>query len=115
MSPIETVQLNLKSLQVLDRRISTLSENGCGDPSQLKEAMDNRAQLLRQIPQQWASLYQRVALSLGTALAEIQGNACGACFVILPYQFVIELRRLVDVRQCPSCKRILLAPRDAVK
>ncbi len=44
----------------------------------------------------------------GIAVVEINSNTCSGCFMNLPPQLVIEVRKKNKIIQCPSCQRILV-------
>ncbi len=43
----------------------------------------------------------------GLAIVEIKGGSCQGCFINLPPQLVIEVRKGVEILDCYSCGRIL--------
>lgn len=43
----------------------------------------------------------------GVGIVSIQGNVCMGCHMILPAQFVNEVRSGLDIKFCPYCSRIL--------
>jgi predicted nucleic acid-binding Zn-ribbon protein len=67
-----------------------------------------KAEVYPKIPSQYLSLYQRLAAQRGgVAVVELRGNSCGECHMLLPAQFVNDLRRTQRIDQCQNCKRIL--------
>ena len=48
----------------------------------------------------------------GIAIVEINSNTCGGCFMNLPPQLIIEIRKKNKIIQCPSCQRILIWNED---
>ena len=88
-------------------KITRVKEQEISDGIREIEAKRNRFQ--DQIPAKDLSLYQRVAKARGgIGAVDVRGTSCSGCNMILPAQFVSELRRSKTIEQCPSCKRILL-------
>ncbi len=52
-------------------------------------------------------LFRRVTKFRGDAVTRTQDGACGACHVTLRPQMFLDMRHNDEVRQCPSCSRIL--------
>ena len=48
----------------------------------------------------------------GIAIVEINSNTCSGCFMNLPPQLIIEIRKKNKIIQCPSCQRILIWNED---
>ena len=64
---------------------------------------------LGELPVALRGRYQRIhTAKKGQALAELVGTACAACGATLPPQTAIEVRRGLNVMECPSCGRILV-------
>ncbi len=54
------------------------------------------------------ALYERLLTAReGTALAELDGRICQACFMEVPTNLYVRVARATSLTQCPSCDRIL--------
>jgi len=49
----------------------------------------------------------------GTAVVEVRNGTCQGCHMHVPPQLFNELKKFRDVRQCPSCHRILYVRADS--
>jgi predicted nucleic acid-binding Zn-ribbon protein len=68
-----------------------------------------RNKLVKNINAQLLSQYDLIrSRRQGVAIVKINSNTCSACFMNLPPQLVIEVRKKDKVVQCPSCQRILI-------
>lgn len=83
-----------------------------------KELLAHRGEektILQKLPRDVVSRYQMIRSRRdGVAVAEVQKEACQACFMRIPPQTFIEIVRKSRLVQCPSCHRILIPPRDGV-
>lgn len=60
------------------------------------------------LPREALELYTRLlAAREGEAMAELEGRMCQSCFMEIPTNLVVRLRRGAELVQCPSCDRIL--------
>jgi predicted nucleic acid-binding Zn-ribbon protein len=85
---------------------------------QLEEARANRERLLKQLPKNWSSLYNRISARIrdGVAVAEAKNGACTACYMALRPQVMSDVRRGDEVITCDNCNRILYyAPQKAAQ
>ena len=61
-----------------------------------------------EVPREAMELYTKLLQAReGEALAELEGRMCQACFMEIPTNLVVRLRRGLELVQCPSCDRIL--------
>jgi predicted nucleic acid-binding Zn-ribbon protein len=52
--------------------------------------------------------FRRIAkMNQGQAVARISNETCMGCFMNVPPQLCIEVRRLKQMISCPQCSRIL--------
>lgn len=114
MDALRNQLLELRSCRnLLEKELKTRSEiTGKRDVEILSGIREIEAQKLyfqSQVPEQYLSLYKKVALSRGgIGVVEVNGTCCSGCNMVLPPQFVNDLRRSRTLEQCPNCKRILL-------
>lgn len=75
-----------------------------------------RAQLTNSIEPRLLKKYEQIfARRSGNAVVEVRGGTCTGCNIQLPPQFYNELQRVEDIRECPSCHRILFWRPDALE
>ncbi len=63
-----------------------------------------RASLLKQIPKEYAEVYERIRRRHPLAIAEVKNGFCFGCFQQLPTQLLTKSNEIVT---CPNCGRIL--------
>ncbi|MBD3245913.1 MAG: hypothetical protein GF333_02780 [Candidatus Omnitrophica bacterium] len=72
-----------------------------------------REELAKDIDKKLLSRYERLlSVGQGRALAPIQGDSCGACYMRVTHQTINEVRMYKDPISCESCMRILYIPDD---
>ena len=59
------------------------------------------------VPEEFLTLYTRVAKQRGTGAAEAREGMCQACHVRMRVQIWVEVRKNDQIFQCESCSRIL--------
>ena len=59
------------------------------------------------LPEDVLELFQRVANRRGEGVAEARDGQCQLCHVVMRPQMFVDVKRNDDIRQCPSCSRIL--------
>lgn len=75
----------------------------------IREIDSLKSQLIARTNVSYVLLYQRIfSTRSGLAISRVRGNACGACHMLLPAQFLIRLSQSPAVEQCPACSRILV-------
>jgi predicted nucleic acid-binding Zn-ribbon protein len=112
---IENAQSLLKEMQIKRSLLENdvTSQSGItrgidsGTMEQIRELEKKKVPIRDHIPLVYSSLYLRLIAMKGTAVAGLRGNSCMGCYMVLPAQFVNDLRRSATIQQCPSCKRIL--------
>ena len=76
----------------------------------LREEIERaRADVTKKVRADILRKYEGIRSRKGTAVAEAIDGVCRGCNVSLPPQFYAKLMAPLDVMQCPSCLRILLA------
>ena len=76
---------------------------------ELEQARIDRERLLKELPKQMSSLYNRISKRIrdGVAVAEARNGACTACYMALRPQVMADVRRGAEVITCDNCNRIL--------
>lgn len=69
-----------------------------------------RAEIVAALPEPLLTIYQRVRRSGGIAAAELIGNQCGACRIVIDNVALAGIRGAAtqDVVRCPECGAILI-------
>lgn len=75
--------------------------------AELKTAVQQRQEAAAAIEKQILLQYQKLLNSIGTALAEARGEACSGCFMSIPPQVFVNVKKNENVINCPNCGRIL--------
>ncbi len=85
--------------------------------SELEKQTKKRDEVMKTIPPNWASVYNRLVQRSedGIAVAEVVNGSCSACFMSLRPQVIQQLRRANDIITCENCTRILYIPIDDAK
>ncbi len=77
--------------------------------SKIEEENKVREKYVRDLDKKILSVYNLIrSRRNGIAIVEINSNTCGACYMNLPPQLIIEIRKKNKIIQCPSCQRILI-------
>ncbi|MBU1121248.1 MAG: hypothetical protein KKF54_00915 [Candidatus Omnitrophica bacterium] len=80
---------------------------------QLKIAQDKRGKISRDVDKAILSKYERLLNSRsGLALAPVNHDSCGACFLRTNHKTINEIKMYKDLIFCDSCVRILYIPED---
>ena len=117
---MEEIEEKEKSFKEIEKNFETLKkefedflkESEKKEEDIKKVISDNsaiREKLSKKINNQLLSQYDLIrSRRQGVAIVKINSNTCSACFMNLPPQLVIEVRKKNRIVQCPSCQRILL-------
>ena len=103
----------VRERRVRVERVSPAAENECLLPQpsptpQIAEMESLKNRILERFSPGQQELYRRVAaLKDGTGVAKLSGLLCSGCNMVLPAQFVAELRKHQAIQQCLSCRRFL--------
>lgn len=94
--------------QGIDGRIEGLRE----ELKRLEDALvikrDERLRVATRVDDEVLKRYERILASKGdSALANCSDGACSGCYMTLPPQTVIEVKRADHLMECQSCGRIL--------
>jgi predicted nucleic acid-binding Zn-ribbon protein len=92
----------------LDARIEALGQELSRLDDALAVKRDERLRVATRIDGAVLERYERILASKGdTALANVSDGACSGCYMTLPPQTVIEVKRADRLMECQSCGRIL--------
>ena len=76
---------------------------------QFKNLESERQVLESQLPQNILKRYQYlIKVANGVAVGFVEKGTCSACHTIIPPQYVIELRKSIDIQYCMTCQRFLI-------
>ena len=100
-----------------DRELLERAEALRGELSRLGDALavkrDERLRVAKRIDPSVLERYERILASKGdSALAPVLDGACSGCYIKLPPQTVIEIKRADRLIECQSCGRILIFRRE---
>jgi predicted nucleic acid-binding Zn-ribbon protein len=99
--------------QDLDGRITSLKEELSRLDDALAVKRDERLRVATRIDDAVLQRYERILASKGdSALANCSDGACSGCYMTLPPQTVIEVKRADHLMECQSCGRILFWQRE---
>jgi predicted nucleic acid-binding Zn-ribbon protein len=75
---------------------------------ELKEIEEERQKSIARIPKQLLSQYQKLlGTKAGIAIAEARGESCSGCYMSIPPQVYVNVKKNEDIINCPNCGRIL--------
>jgi len=75
---------------------------------ELKGVEQVRQQFVARVQPTVLSLYQKLLLSKGgVAIAESRGEACSGCYMSIPPQVFVNVKKNESIITCPQCGRIL--------
>jgi predicted nucleic acid-binding Zn-ribbon protein len=86
--------------QALEQRSQTLEES-------VRRGAAERDAIAATLSEENVELFRRVTRFRGDAVTRALDGACGACHVTLRPQMFVDVKHNDEVRQCPSCSRIL--------
>lgn len=79
-----------------------------GVEEQMKAAVEQRDKAASGIEPSFLNQYQKLLGSkAGMALAEARGEACSGCYMSIPPQVFVNVKKNESVITCPNCGRIL--------
>lgn len=94
--------------QDLDGRIESLRQELSRLDDELAVKRDERLRVATRVDRVVLRRYERILASKGdSALANVADGACSGCYMTLPPQTVIEVKRADHLMECQSCGRIL--------
>jgi predicted nucleic acid-binding Zn-ribbon protein len=93
----------------MEASFKTFDEQVEQQQKQLEETRAERERLLKELPKQMSTLYNRISARIrdGVAVAEARNGACTACYMALRPQIMADVRRGDEVITCDNCNRIL--------
>jgi predicted nucleic acid-binding Zn-ribbon protein len=75
---------------------------------ELKAIEEERQKAMVRIPKPVLSQYQRLlGTKAGIAIAEARGESCSGCYMSIPPQVYVNVKKNESVITCPNCGRIL--------
>lgn len=75
---------------------------------ELKEIEEERQKAIARIPKQLLSQYQKLlGTKAGIAIAEARGESCSGCYMSIPPQVYVNVKKNENIITCPNCGRIL--------
>jgi predicted nucleic acid-binding Zn-ribbon protein len=75
---------------------------------ELKAAKEERQKTASRIEPSVFALYQRLlATKSGTAIVEVRSESCSGCFMSIPPQVFVNVKKNESIITCPQCSRIL--------
>jgi len=77
------------------------------DPA-LFESLQVRAGLLREIPEPWRALYERVSARYGRAVVPVRDHTCLGCYARVPAARTPRSHDMPAITRCEACGRLLL-------
>jgi predicted nucleic acid-binding Zn-ribbon protein len=98
----------------IDERVAALSAEIAKLDDAVAVKRDERLRAAKRVPAAILSRYELILGSKGdSAMARVVGGACSGCYMKLPPQTVIEVKRSDRFIECQSCGRILYWTREA--
>jgi len=75
---------------------------------ELKAVEAERQKSIARIPKQVLTQYQRLLdTKAGIAIAEARGESCSGCYMSIPPQVYVNVKKNESIITCPNCSRIL--------
>ena len=114
MSQVEEMQAGVKASaeeieqlkQEWQRKEEMLNKEKTEVEAELDSLSKNRQELAQQISSEALSLYERIKLTRGQAVAKVEQGRCHGCRITLPTS-QWQKAKVGDFVQCNSCSRIL--------
>ncbi len=106
----DIIEMHLKLLFDLDNLLNDMEEPAykkIGFKIKKEEHLSlfrTREELLKKLPAEMASIYERLKKRYQQAIAPVENGFCFGCFQQLPTQL---LTRSKEINTCPNCGRIL--------
>jgi len=116
MEAVDTAQRELKGdegkVKIEEERIEAfkkkLEEEVGETEKELDELKLQREQLVKGIEGELYHLYvQLLEAKKGLAVVETRGEVCQGCYMNIPPQLFVEIKKNEKIIQCPQCNRIL--------
>jgi len=85
-----------------------LDENAAVVDSALTEVERSRSDLLPRVTEEVAAEYQRLVVPKGgKVVVETRNESCSGCFMSIPPQLFVNVKKNDQILSCPHCHRIL--------
>lgn len=105
---IEQEQMFLQLTQQIRSQQEDIDRKSESDRERLKEHMLQRQKIATTLHPQLLSRFNEISqASGGIAVVEVRDEVCRGCFMNIPPQLYIEVRRCTSMIQCPHCNKIL--------
>ena len=76
--------------------------------AELKSVEQARRELVSRIQPPVLAQYQKLLVSkAGNAMAEVRGESCSGCYMSIPPQVFVNVKKNENIITCPNCGRIL--------
>lgn len=76
--------------------------------AELAGVEQEKQRMAQQVEPSVFAKYQRlIATKAGTAIAEARGESCSGCFMSIPPQVFVNVKKNESIISCPQCNRIL--------
>jgi predicted nucleic acid-binding Zn-ribbon protein len=83
-------------------------ERTAADQKEMESLKQERAKIISEMTPKVASEYERIRKGrAGVAIAEVVGNRCSRCNIVVRPQLLQELKRNESIMICENCKRML--------
>jgi len=74
----------------------------------LKKAEEKKQEMISHIEPSVSERYQRLlAITSGNAIVEVRGESCPGCYMSIPPQVFVNVKKNESLNTCPQCGRIL--------
>ena len=75
---------------------------------ELKAVEQEKQKMAKKVEPPVFSRYQRlIETKTGTAIVEVRGESCSGCFMSIPPQVFVNVKKNENIIACPQCNRIL--------
>ncbi|MGP1438711.1 MAG: zinc ribbon domain-containing protein [Treponema sp.] len=103
---------NHEEIEQTEAWIATKSEEMDSDIKKKKEELDRllkeREEVCPDMPESEIFKFERIIKNKkGQGIVSIKEGACEGCHIVLPPQFINEVRAGTEIKYCPYCSRIL--------
>ncbi|MBF0467384.1 MAG: hypothetical protein HQK61_00625 [Desulfamplus sp.] len=105
---MEQEQLGLQLTQQIRAQQEDIDSKSQSDRERLEEHRLHRQEIAETLSPHILSRFNEISqASSGVAVAEVKNEVCRGCFMNIPPQLYIEIRRCTSLIQCPHCNKIL--------
>jgi predicted nucleic acid-binding Zn-ribbon protein len=101
-----------KQKNYLDTKAEKESENK-NIYIQAEELRQKREKFVINIPRSLISTYERVRKARNNvAVAPLNNDVCTGCYIAVPPQLAVEVKKEEELKQSPNCQRFLYSPKE---